>query len=77
MPDNDDIPPVDMESKIYHQAAIAMGMILLMLIGWIGLNVAHIPVIDEQIHDLKDFIENVVNKQIADHENRLRNLETK
>jgi hypothetical protein len=63
------------ESKFFHYAALAMATVLLGLIGWIGLNVAHIPVIDEQIHDLRTMIEDVVNKQIADHESRIRVLE--
>ena len=65
------------ETKFYHNIAIAMGTILLALICWIGSNVAHIPVIDEQIHELKDMLTNVVNVQIADHELRLRKLEHK
>lgn len=63
------------ESKLFHIIATAMGAILLGLIGWIGLNVAHIPVIDQQIHDLKEMIENVVDAQLKDHEARIRNLE--
>jgi hypothetical protein len=69
----DDVPIT--ESKFFHYVALAMGAVLLGLIGWIGLNVAHIPVIDEQIHDLRTMIEDVVNKQIADHEARIRILE--
>ena len=64
-----------LETRLYHNIAIAMGTILLALICWIGSNVAHIPVIDEQIHQLKDIIQNVVNVQIADHEARLRKIE--
>lgn len=63
------------EAKFFYYTAVAMGAMLLGLIGWIGLNVAHIPVIDQQIHDLKDMIENVVNKQLNDHEARLREIE--
>lgn len=65
------------ENRIYHNLALAMGSVLLMLIGWIGMNVAHIPVIDQEIHELKDTIENVVDKQLTDHEQRIRNLEHK
>lgn len=64
------------ESKVFHYSALAMGSILLGLIGWIGLNVAHIPVIDEEIHDLRAMVEDVLGKQIADHETRIRALET-
>ncbi len=73
-PEGGDVPIT--ESKFFHYAALIMGSVLLGLIGWIGLNVAHIPVIDQQIHDLKDMIENVVDKEIADHEARLRALES-
>lgn len=63
------------ESKFFHYIAMGMGAILLSLIGWIGINVAHIPVIDEEIHDLRGIIENIVDKELSDHEARLRNLE--
>ena len=64
-----------LEVRIYHNIAIAMGTVLLALICWIGSNVAHIPVIDEQIRQLKDMVQEIVNVQIADHETRIRKLE--
>jgi hypothetical protein len=73
-PERGDVPIT--ESKFFHYSALAMGTILLSLIGWIGINVAHIPVIDEEIHDLRGMVQDVLGKQIADHEARLRVLES-
>jgi hypothetical protein len=63
------------ENKFFHYCALCMGAVLLGLIGWIGVNVAHIPAIDQEIHDLKETIDNVVDKQLTDHETRIRSLE--
>lgn len=61
--------------------------IFLGLVGWIGMNVAHIPVIQEQITNINEKLSTQVssNKEnistnvarLDDHEIRLRNLERK
>lgn len=63
------------ETKFYHNAALAISSVLLAVIFWIGTNVAHIPVIDEQIHELREELQENVTKRINDHEGRIRKLE--
>lgn len=52
--------------------------IFLAIMGWIGMNVSHIPVIEVQIALIKEEIAGQVNinvKRLDDHENRLREIE--
>lgn len=53
--------------------------ILLGLLGWIGLNIADIPVIKNEITQIKEGMSAQVQinvKRLDDHEARLRNLES-
>jgi hypothetical protein len=65
------------ESKFFHYIATAMSVIIIGLMGWIGLNVADIPVIKNQMTTLALSVsqEGWIAKKLDDHENRLREIE--
>lgn len=56
---------------IYNKLFSGMGIVLLSIAAWIGVNVAHLPVIEQK---LNDFI-TATDKTLTDHETRLRILE--
>lgn len=65
------------ESKFFHYVATAMSIIIIGLMGWIGLNVADIPVIKTQMTMLATSVsqEGWIAKKLDDHETRLRHIE--
>ena len=66
------------EFHLFNCIFVAMGMVLLSVVIWIGANVAHIPAIEQKIDD---FIISANTKladhdaRIGDHETRIRTLE--
>lgn len=59
------------ESKFFHYVAMAGSVIIIGIMSWIGINVSHIPSIDQK---LEDFIA-TANQTFSDHEIRIRALE--
>ncbi len=67
------------ETKFFHYIATAMSVIIITLMGWIGVNVADIPVIKNQLLTVTSQIspDGWIPKKFDDHESRIRNLERK
>lgn len=63
------------ELRFFHITSVVIGTLLLGVLAWIGTNVAHIPVIDEEMQDIKTTIRQVVMKELDDHETRIRIVE--
>lgn len=67
-----------LEIRIYHLFVGALGFMMLGVVGFIALNAAHIPVIDEHIANIDKKVDEGFSwqsRRLDDHEGRIRSLE--
>jgi hypothetical protein len=67
-----------LELKLYHLFVGVMGVLLLSVVGYIAINAAHIPVIDEHIANIDQKVDEGFkwqSQRLDDHEQRIRSLE--
>lgn len=75
MPNNNGL-----EIRLYHIFVSVLSILLLGVVGFIAINAAHIPVIDEHIANIDQKVDKGFEWQahrLDDHEARLRGLERK
>ena len=65
------------ESKFFHYIATGMSIIIISLMGWIGVNVADIPIIKTQLTAVVQQIghDGWISEKLDDHESRIRKME--
>lgn len=67
-----------LELRLYHLFVGALSILMLGVVGYIALNAAHIPVIDEHIANIDKKVDEgfaYQARRLDDHEGRIRILE--